>query len=135
MEDPRKNTNNHSSIEEDLPASFAICESRMNQIMLGRNDDNGADDDNEDEQKTLLQNLITNLRESEDDEFDLEDADHNYLSDEDEEEFPQMDFDVLQYASVRAQSLYNDDSDPYDDRNYWNTSRVTYDTDELLKNL
>ena len=43
-------------------------------------------DDNEDEQKTLLQNLITNLRESEDDEFDLEDADHNYLSDEDEED-------------------------------------------------
>ena len=102
------------------------------------NDQNDNDDseENEDEQKMLLQNLIADLRESQDDEFDLEDADHNYLSDEEEEEeFPEIEFDPLQYASVRSQSLHNDEVDRYDDRNYWNTSHMDCDVDELLKTL
>ena len=138
VEDPRKNTQNNSSIDEDLPASFVICESRMNTIMAKNNNAANDDDneDNEDEQKQLLKNLIADLRESQDDVFDLEDADHNYLSDEDEEEeFPEIELSPLQYASVRSQTLQIDDIDHYDDRNYWNTSHVLFDTDEILKTL
>jgi len=140
VEDPRANSENNSSILDELPATFAICESRMNKLMSRNNNDND-DEENEDEQKLLLQNLITNLRESQDDEFDLEDGDHNYMSDSDEdeddedEEFPEIEFDPLQYASVRSQSLQAEEADQFDDRNFWNVSHVSVDTDELLRSL
>lgn len=137
VEDPRKNTDNHSSIEEDLPPTFAICESRMNTIMARNNNINkDENDDNEDEQKQLLQNLINDLRESQDDEFDLEDAEHNYLSDEsEEEEFPEIEFDPLQYASVRSMTLQAEDDDSYKDIKYWSARHIDCDVDELLKTL
>lgn len=137
VEDPRKNSDNDSSIIDDLPASFAICESRMNKLMAKNTvaDDNDEEED-EDEQKTLLHNLITNLRESHDEEFDLEDVDHDYMSDSDEEEeFPEVEFDPLQYASVRTLALQDDEINMYEDRNFWRTSHVSCDADELLKLL
>jgi len=137
VEDPRKKSNDHSSIEDDLPASFTICESRMINI-LARNklqkEDNEEDNDNDNDQQQLLKSLIENLRESQDEEFDLEDADHGYLSDE-EEDFPEIEFDPLQYASVRTQNLCIPDTNQFEDRVYWNIGYVACDIDELLKNL
>lgn len=139
VEDPRKSSINHSSVVDELPATFSISESRINKLMAKNNMNQDEEEDNEDEQKQLLQNLITNLRESQDDDFDLEDADHNYMSDSDdideEEEFPDMEFDPLQYASVRTQLLHEEQVDNFEDRNYWNTSRLMFDTDELLRTL
>lgn len=139
VEDPRKNSDNNSSIIDELPPSFAICEARMNKLMAKNTGDAEEDDEeeDEDEQKTLLQNLISNLRESQDDEFDLEDVDHNYMSDdEEEEEFPQVEeYDPLQYASVRTHSLPVEEPPSYDDFSFWNTSHVACDADELLKTL
>lgn len=139
VEDPRKSSPNHSSILEDLPATFVISEARMNDIMERKANykEGSSNEDNEEEQKVLLQNLLTNLRESRDEEFDMEDANHNYLSDDDDdEEFPDIEFEPMQYASVRSQSLRDEEEkDLYDDRNYWSGSRVSIDVDvdELLK--
>lgn len=140
MEDPRAHSEDNSSIIDELPATFAICESRMNKLMSRNTKTDNDDEANEDEQKLLLQNLITNLRESQDDEFDLEDGDHNYMSDSDEEEdedeeFPEIEFDPLQYASVRSQSLHAEEADQFEDRNFWNVSHVSVDADELLRTL
>lgn len=137
VENPRKDTDNHSSIIEDLPPAFAICESRMNKIMAKNNNaDNNPTEENEDEQKQLLQNLINDLRESKDEEFELEDVDHNYLSDEsEEEEFPEIEFDPLQYSSVRSLSLQNEDPDSFKDIKFWSARHIECDVDELLKTL
>lgn len=139
VEDPRKKSDDNSSIIDDLPPSFAICESRMNKLMAKNTvaDDNDEEEEDEDEQKTLLHNLINNLRESHDDEFDLEDVDHDYMSDseEEEEEFPEVEYDPLQYASVRTLASKMDEEERYNDHQYWNTSHVTCDADELLKLL
>ena len=150
MEDPRNRSADDSSVLDELPPAFAISETRMNSLLArnvrtnnkNANDDDDDDDDdndeeNEDEQKTLLQNLISNLRESQDDEFELEHAEHGYMSDEEEEEeeFPELEADPLQYASVRSVALEEEKVPVYDDHGYWNTSCVEIDTEELLKSL
>ena len=118
-----------------------IMERKANDKDGGSDEENEENEENEEEQKVLLQNLLTNLRESQDEDFDLEDADHNYLSDDEdedeEEEFPEIEFDPAQYASVRSQSLKEEEKDLFDDRNYWNVSNVSIDVDvdELLKTL
>ena len=90
------------------------------------------------DQTTLLQNLISNLRGDDDDEEDDDyNMNHDYLSDDsDEDNIPNIEYDMKQYGSVRSDRIIAEiKKESYDELNYWNTSKIEYDVEELVADL
>lgn len=144
VEDPKNKKD--SFLDDNLPFNFKITEKRMNEIITRKDkakvkqveSDEEEEEEEQVDQTTLLQNLISNLRGDQDEEEE-EDyyVNHDYLSDDsDEDNIPNIEYDMKQYGSVksdRIMSLMKKES--YDELTYWNTTKIDYDVDDLLESL
>lgn len=142
VEDPRNKKD--SFIVDNLPFNFKITEKRMNEIITRKDKTKirQVESDEEEEepvdQTTLLQNLISNLRgDDDDDEEDDYNMNHDYLSDDsDEDNIPNIEYDMKQYGSVKSDRIIAAiKKESYDELNYWNTSKIEYDVEELVADL
>jgi hypothetical protein len=144
VEDPKNKKD--SFLDDNLPFNFKITEKRMNEIITRKDKTKikqvESDEEDEEEeqvdQTTLLQNLISNLR-GEEEEEEEEDfyINHDYLSDDsDEDNIPNIEYDMKQYGSIRSDRIIASmKQENYSEVTYWNTSKMDFDVEEIMEAL